>query len=158
MKKCILLMLFSFILISSACSHSEEDTRGFSGVIGEGKNFGYAYIEIKEQNKNSWKVSYKGDISIIEERAANKDDLVNYRNAVNDSELVLAKLLTSVAYFLIVSITSLILYKKNRKMLKKAGVIITILAGIAVHIAFNASVELSRLLQDAKYCYLILTI
>ena len=151
-------MLFSFILISSACSHSEEDTQGFSGVISEGKNFGYAYIVIKEQNKKSWKVSYKGDISIIEERAANKEDLVNYRNAVNDGELVLAKLIISVTYFLIVSLTSLILYKKNRKMLKEAGVIITILAAIAVHITFNASVELSRLLQDAKYCYLILTI
>ncbi|WP_318616233.1 hypothetical protein [Sporosarcina sp. YIM B06819] len=157
MKKCILLMLFSFTLILSACSQSEEDTQEYSGIIGDGKTLGYEYTVTKEQNKFSWEVGYKGDISIIEQRAANEDDLVNYMNAVNDSKLVLVKLILSVSYFLLVIITTLILYKKNRKMLKDGGVTITILAGIALYIAFKASFDLSSSLQDAKYYYLILT-
>lgn len=150
-------MLFCFTLILSACSQSEEDTQEYSGIIGDGKTLGYEYTVTKEQNKFSWKVGYKEDISNIEERAANEDDLVNYMNAVNDSKLVLVKLILSVSYFLIVIITTLILYKKNRKMLKDGGVIITILAGIAIYIAFKASFDLSSSLQDAKYYYLILT-
>ena len=118
---------------------------------------GYEYTVLKEQNKFSWKVGYKGDISIIEESDANEDDLVNYMNAVNDSKLVLVKLILSVSYLLIVIITTLILYKKNRKMLKGGGVIITMLSGIAIYIAFKASFDLISLLQDAKYYYLILT-
>ena len=150
-------MLFCFTLILSACSQGEEDTREYSGIIGEGKTLGYEYTVTKEQNKFSWKVGYKGDISIIEESAANEDDLENYMNAVNDSKLVLAKLIISVSYLLIVIITTLIVYKKNRKMLKDSGVIITILTGIAIYIAFKASFDLTSLLQDAKYYYLILT-
>ncbi|WOV87868.1 hypothetical protein QWT69_01755 [Sporosarcina oncorhynchi] len=157
MKKCILLMLFCFILILSACSQSEEDTRDYSGIIGEGKTLGYEYIVTKEQNNFSWNVGYKGDISIIEEDTVNKDDLVKYMNAVNDSKMLLVKLIVSVSYFLIVIITTLILYKKNRKMLKDGGIIITMLAGIAIYIAFKASFDLSSSLQGAKYYYLILT-
>lgn len=150
-------MLFCFTLILSACSQGEEDTREYSGIIGEGKTLGYEYTVTKEQNKFSWKVGHKGDRSIIEESAANDDDLENYMNAVNDSKLVLAKLIISVSYLLIVIITTLIVYKKNRKMLKDSGVIITILTGIAIYIAFKASFDLTSLLQDAKYYYLILT-
>jgi hypothetical protein len=133
MKKCILLMLFCFAIILSACSQSEEDTREYSGIISDGKTLGYEYTVTKEQNTFTWKVGYKGDISIIEESAANDEDLVNYMNTVNDSKLVLAKLILSVSYFLIVIIITLILYKKNRKMLKDGGVNITILAAIAIY-------------------------
>ncbi|MEK4486088.1 hypothetical protein MHH81_10930 [Psychrobacillus sp. FSL H8-0484] len=157
MKKCILLMLFSFTLILSACSQAEEDTQEYSGIIGDEQSLGYEYTVLKEQNKFSWKVGYKGDISIIEESAANQDDLVNYMNAVNDSKLVLAKLIISVSYLLIIIITTLILYKKNRKMLKDSGVVITMLSGIAIYIAFKASFDLISLLQNTKYYYLILT-
>ncbi|WP_186673185.1 hypothetical protein [Sporosarcina sp. BP05] len=156
MKKCILLMLFSFTLILSACSQ-EEDTQEYSESIGDEQSLGYEYTVLKEQNKFSWKVGYKGDISIIEESAANQDDLVNFMNAVNDSKLVFAKLIISVSYLLIIIITTLILYKKNRKMLKDSGVVITMLSGIAIYIAFKASFDLISLLQDAKYYYLILT-
>ena len=157
MKKCILLMLFCFILILSACFQGEEDTQEYSGIIGDGKTLGYEYTVTKKQNKFSWKVGYKGDISIIEESAANEDDLVNYMNAVNDSKLVLAYLILSVSYLLLIIITTLIFYKKNRKILKDGGVIITVFAGIAIYIAFKASFDLSGFLQDAKYYYLILT-
>ena len=156
MKRCILLMLFCFTFILSACSQSEEDTQEYSGVIIVGKAFGYEYTITKEQKRFSWKIGYNGDVSIIEERATNEEDLVNYMNAVNDCKLVLVKLIVSVSYFLIVIITTLIIYKKNRKMLKDGGIIITIFACIAIYIAFKASFDLSSLLQDAKYYYLIL--
>ena len=107
MKKCIFLILFCFTSIISACSQGEEDTREYSGIIGDGKTLGYEYTVTKEQNKFSWKVGYKGDISIIAESAVNEDDLENYMNAVNDSKLVLAKLIISVSYVLIVIITTL---------------------------------------------------
>ena len=91
MKKCILLLLCSFTLLFSACSQTVEDTADYSGVIGAEQSLGYAYTIVKEQNKFTWKVGYKGDLSIIEESDANRDDLVNYKNAVNDSKLVVGK-------------------------------------------------------------------
>ncbi len=151
-------MLFSFALILSACSQAEEDTQEYLGVIGDGKAFGYEYTVTKEQNnKFSWKIGYKGDISIIEESNANEEDLINYMYAVNDSKLVLVKLITSVSYFLIVIIIVFILFKKNRKVLKDSGIIISIFAGIAIYIAFQASFDLISLLQNTKYYYLTLT-
>jgi hypothetical protein len=157
MNKYILLTLFCFTFILAACSQSEEDTSDYAGIISDGKAFGYEYTITKEQNKFLWKVGYKGDISIIEQDTANEDDLVNYMNAVNDSKLVLVKLIISVSYFLIVIITMLILFKKNRKMLKDGGIITTILAGIAIYIAFKASFDLSSSLKLAKYYYLTIT-
>lgn len=151
-------MLFSFTLILSSCSQAEEDTQEYLGVIGDGKAFGYEYTVTKEQNnKFSWKIGYKGDISIIEESNANEEDLISYMYAVNDSKLVLVKLITSVSYFLIVIIIVFILFKKNRKVLKDSGIIISIFAGIAIYIAFQASFDLISLLQDTKYYYLTLT-
>lgn len=151
-------MLFSFALILSACSQAEEDTQEYLGVIGDGKAFGYEYTVTKEQNnKFSWKIGYEGDISIIEESNANEEDLINYMYAVNDSKLVLVKLITSVSYFLIVIIIVFILFKKNRKVLKDSGIIISIFAGIAIYIAFQASFDLISLLQNTKYYYFTLT-
>ena len=158
MKKWLFLMLFCITLILPACSQSEEDKQEYLGVISEGKVLGYEYTVIKEKNSNLWKVRYKEDITIIEESTANKEDLLKFRNAVIDSKLVLVKLITSVSYLLIVTITTLILYKKNRKMLKDGSAMITIFVGIAVYIAFKASFDLSSLLHDTKYFYLTLTI
>lgn len=151
-------MLFSFSLIVSACSQAEEDTQEYLGVIGDRKAFGYEYTVTKEEyNKFSWKIGYKGDISIIEESDANKKDLINYMYAVNDSKIVLIKLISSLSYFLIVIITTVILFKKDRKILKDSGIFISIFAGIAIYIAFQASFDLISLLQDTKYYYLTLT-
>ena len=159
MIKRILLMLFSctFTLILFACSQTEEDTEEYSGIISNEQAMDYEYTLLKEQNKFTWKVGYNGDISIIEESDANHDDLVNYMNAVNDSKLVLVKLILSVSYLLIISITTFILYKKDRKKLKGGGIVITMLSGIALYIAFKSSFDLIRLLQDTKYFYLLLT-
>jgi len=156
MKKYILLILFGFTLILSACSQAQEDTEEYFGIIAERKTLGYEYTVTKEQTKTSWKIGYKGDISIIEEETTNVNDLRNYMTTVSDSKIELVKLIVSVSYFLIVIITMLIMYKKNRKMLKDSGAIITVFAGIAVYFAFNASIELSSLLRDVKYYYLTL--
>ncbi|MEK4521299.1 hypothetical protein NSQ95_13030 [Psychrobacillus sp. FSL W7-1457] len=158
MKKWLLLMLFCVTLGLSACSQGEEDTLKYLGVISEGKVLGYEYTVIKEQNNYLWKIGYKEDITIIEESTYNKEDLLKFRNAVIDSKLVLSKLIISVSYLLIVTITTFLLYKKNRKMLKDASAVITIFVGIAVYIAFKASFDLNSLLHDIKYFYLILTI
>lgn len=158
MKKWLFLMLFCITLILSACSQSEEDKQEYLGVISEGKVSGYEYTVIKEQNNYLWQIGYKENITIIEESTANKEDLLKFMHAVIDSKLVLAKLITSLSYLLIVTITTLILYKKNRKMLKDGSAMITIFVGIAVYIAFKASFDLSRLLHDTKYFYLTLTI
>lgn len=79
------IVIFSFTLILSACSQTEEDTEEYSGIIGDEQSLGYEYTVLKEQNKFSWKVGYKGDISIIQESDSNREDLENYMNAVNES-------------------------------------------------------------------------
>lgn len=53
-------------------------------------------------------------------------------------------------------ITTLILCKKNRKILKDGGIIITILVDIAIYIAFKAMFDLNGLLQSVKFYYSIL--
>jgi len=151
------MMLFGFTLILTACSRGEVDVQEYSGIIGDGKALGYEYTITKEQNKFSWKVGYKGHLTFIEESAASKENLVNYMHAVNDSKLVLLKLVLSVSYFLVIMITTLILYRKNRKILKSGSAIIAILAGFAIYAAIKASIDLSNSLQEAKYYYLLLT-
>jgi hypothetical protein len=46
---------------------------------------------------------------------------------------------------------------KNKKLLKDSGVIIAILAGIALYNTFETSLDLNTSFQDAKYYYLMLT-
>lgn len=156
MKKYILPILLCFTLILSACSKGQE-TREHSEVIRDGKTLGYEYTVIKEQNTYIWKVGYKGNISKIEENVANKGDLINYMHTVNDSKSVLFKLIVSVLYLLILIITMLILYKKNRKIFKVGSPVIILFAIIAAYIAFKSSLDLNFLLQDAKYYYSRLT-
>lgn len=157
MKKRILPLLFFMLLILSSCSGNKEDPQEYVGIISDGHTWGYHYTVTKDQNTFSWIVSYKGDTTSIEENVNNQADLVKYMNAVNDSGLELAKLILSISYFFIVTIISLILYKKNRKILNEGKVIITILAGIAIYIAFKASFDLISSLQATKYYYLLLT-
>lgn len=158
MKKSMLLLLFCFTLILSACGQAEEDTEEYSGVISDGKVFSYAYSVTMDQNTMIWEVGYKGDTAMIEESDTNQGDLVNYMNAVNDSKLEFVKLIIALAYIVFISILSLILYKKNRKMLKDGSLITAALTGIAVYIAFKAAFDLSSFLRDVKYYYWILTI
>jgi hypothetical protein len=156
-KKYIPILLFCITLILSACTQSEEDTQGYSGIIGDGKAMDYEYTVTKEENSFSWKVGYKGDITTIEESIDNKDELQNFMMAVSDSKLILSKLIISLSYFLIVAVISFLLYKKNRKILKDGAIVIVLASIIALYIAIDASVDLSIALQDLKLHYLRLT-
>lgn len=158
MKKSMLLLLFCLTFTLSACGQTEEDTEEYTGVIREGNIFSYEYTITMEQSKMTWMVGYKGDTVIIEESPTNQDDLVNYMNAINDSKLEFVKLIIALAYIVFISILTLILYKKNRKMLKDGSLITAALTGIAVYIAFKAAFDLSGFLRGVKYFYLILNI
>ena len=77
--------------------------------------------------------------------------------AVNDSKLIVSKLIISLSYFLIVAVFSFLLYKKNRKILKDGAIVIVLASIIALYIAIDASVDLSIALQGVKLHYLRLT-
>ncbi|MRX73683.1 hypothetical protein GJU40_16190 [Bacillus lacus] len=144
-------------LLLSACTYSEEDIQEYSGIIGDGKTMGYEYIVTKEENRLSWKVGYKGDMTTIEEKSDNKDELQYFMMAVNNSKLILSKLIISLSYFLIVAFISFFLYKKNRKIFIDGAIVIVFTSFIAIYIAIDASVDLSIALQDLKLHYLRLT-
>lgn len=150
-------MLFCLTLILSACTQSKEDTQEFSGIIGDGKAFGYEYTVTKEENSISWKIGYKGDITTIEESIENQEELQNLMMAVSDSKWILSKLIISLSYFLIVAVISFFLYKKNKKILKDGAIIVVLASIIALYIATDSSIYLSIALQDAKFHYLRLT-
>jgi hypothetical protein len=76
---------------------------------------------------------------------------------VNDSKVTLAKLILSITYIVIVAFLTVIFYRKNKKIIIEGSAMITIFTFIAVYIAIDASFDLNRSLQDAKYYYLILT-
>ena len=150
-------MLFCFTLILSACTQSEEDTQEYSGIIADGNVMGYEYIITKEKNTFSWKVGYKGDITTIQESIDNEDELQNFMMAVSDSRVILSKLIISLSYFLIVAVLSFFLYKRNRKILKDGAIVVVLASIIALYIVIDASIDLSIVLQDAKFHYLRLT-
>lgn len=117
-KKICSAYVFLFQPNVSACSQDEEDKQEYAGIIGEGKAMGNEYTVSKEQNTFSWKVGYRGDISVIEEDTANEDNLDDFRVSVSNSKEALANLIIWRLYFLIVVITTLIFFKKKRKKLE----------------------------------------
>ena len=149
-------MLFSFILILSACTQLDEE-QGYSGIIVDDKVMGYEYTVIQDEKSFSWKVGYKGNITTIEESIFNKDDLENFMMAVSDSKIILTKLIIWLSYFFIVVVIAFILYKKNRKTLKDSAIVVVLASMIALYIAIDASYDLSIELQDIKFHYLRLT-
>ncbi|MFT8322853.1 MAG: hypothetical protein ABF649_18445 [Bacillus sp. (in: firmicutes)] len=157
-KKCILLVLFCFPFLLSACTQGTEDTQEHAGTISNNKAIGYEYTITKEQNSFSWKIGYKGDMATIQESMDNKDELQNFMMAVNDSKAIVIELILLLSYFLIVALLSFFLYKKNRRTFLNGGAIVVVVTGsIALYIAFYASFDLSNALQDAKFHYLRLT-
>lgn len=93
----------------------------------------------------------------IKESTNNEDDLGNFMTAVNDSSVYLVKLIIALSYIVIVTITTLILYKQNRKLLKNGIGVIVLVAVIASYISVDTSFDLNRTLKDAQYYYLLLT-
>ena len=158
MKKYVLLILFATILLLAACSKGEKDeVQGYSGVIGYGAAMGYQYIVVKEHDTFSWDISYKGNTLLIEENENNVKNLENFMFSVNESELELGTLIISFFYFVLVAITALILYRKKKEMLKGSGALIMILAGsLGLYFTLEAAVDLSSLLHEVKYYYMIL--
>lgn len=156
-KKWLLWMFFCLTFLLSACSQiGEEDTEKFSGVLSKGSVLGYEYVMRIEQEVFMWKVGYKGEIIDIEESDSNKEILEDFMVSVNEGQSVFGKLIISLAYFLVVIITTLIIYKKNKNLLKKVVGFIVFLACISSFIAFDSAMDLNRLLHDAHYNFLVL--
>lgn len=126
-------------------------------VIGEEKAGGYQYTVIKEQNTFTWEIGYQDNISTVVENQDNSEGLERFRIAVEDINMGIIKIIISASYFLIVVITTLIFYKKNKQIPKGNGAIITILAGIALYYTIINSFNLNTAIQDAKFYYLLLT-
>ncbi|TXC85798.1 hypothetical protein FS935_19260 [Metabacillus litoralis] len=158
MRAYILILLVSLLLILlSACSVNEEEKQNYSGIIGERNVLGYGYIVTKEQNTYTWEIIYKEDRSVINEGKHNIDTLDNFRMAVNETESTLVTLTISLAYILILAITTLIIFKKNRKILKQAVPVLVLMALITIYISSDAFFELTTAFKDVKYYYIILT-
>lgn len=152
-----MILLVSLLLILTACSINEEEKQDYSCIIGERNVLGYGYIVTKEQNTYTWEIIYKEDRSVINEGKHNIDTLDSFRMAVNDSESTFVTLSIAVAYFLILAITTLIIFKKNRKILKQAVPVLVLMALITIYISSDAFFELTTAFQDVKYYYIILT-
>lgn len=126
-------------------------------VIGEAKAGGYQYTVIKEQDISTWEIGYQDNISTVVENQANNEDLKRFRVAVEDINMEIFKIIISASYFIIVVITTLIFYKKNKPIPKLYGAIIAIFAGIALYFTIVNSINLNTAFQDAKFYYSILT-
>lgn len=126
-------------------------------VIGEEKAGGYQYTVIKEQNTFTWKIGHQDKISTVVENQDNSKELERFRIAVGDINMGIFKIIISASYFLIVVITTLIFYKKNKQIPKGNGAIIAILAGIALYYTIINSINLNTAIQDARFYYLLLT-
>ena len=158
MKEYILIMLFCFTAILSACSQSEEETKEYSGIVTDGKAMGYEYTITKKKDTYSWRIGYKGNVTTIKESIGNEDELQRFMIAVSDSKVILSKLIISLSYFFIVAVISFLLYRKKSKILKDGGAIVILLASIIViYITVDAFYDLNTALQNAKINYLRLT-
>lgn len=142
-----LTILFFIVVVQNVAASSPF-------VIAEKRAAGYQYTVIKEQNTYTWKIGYQGNISVIQEDENNKEDLEKFMHAVGSSNLEMIKLILSASYFLIVVLTGLILYKKNKKIHKDLALVIVVFASIALYFIMVTSLDLNSSLADAKYYYL----
>jgi hypothetical protein len=126
-------------------------------VIGEKKAGGYQYTVIKEQNTFIWKIGHQDNVSSVVENQDNNEELEHFRIAVEDINMGIFKIIISTSYFLIVVITMLIFYKKNKQIPKSNSAIIAIFAGIALYYTIVHSINLNTAFQDAEFYYSILT-
>ncbi|MFD3449905.1 hypothetical protein ACFDTO_35605 [Microbacteriaceae bacterium 4G12] len=128
-----------------------------SFVISKEKAGGYQFTVIKEQDNFIWKIGHQDNLSTIQENKDNTEDLDYFRTTVKNINTKIFEIIVSASYFLIVVVTALILYKKNKQMFKSGGAFIAILAVIALYITFTNSIELNTTFQDAKFYYSRLT-
>jgi hypothetical protein len=126
-------------------------------IIGEEKAGGYQYTVIKEQNTFTWKIGDRDNISTVVENKDNNEELESFRIAVEEINMERYKIIISTSYFIIVVVTTLFIYKKNKQIPKGSGAIISIFAGIALYYTIVNSINLNTAMQDAKFYYLMLT-
>ena len=147
----ILLILTCFLM---GCTQNEEETKEYSGIIGEEKAMGYEYTIMKEKHVVTWIIGYKGKLTNIEENSDNQDQLHNYMTAVSDGKIVSSKLIISLTYFFIVVLLACILYKKRRNIFKDGVIVIILASAMAIYIAMDTSIDLNRALKDIEHHYL----
>ncbi|ALC91332.1 hypothetical protein AM500_17155 [Bacillus sp. FJAT-18017] len=157
-RKLALIALF-FALLLSACTQEEKESGDFSGIVNEGSVMNYEYTIEKEGDAFFWKVGYKGERTSFEESSDNKGELDKFMKAVNDGELFFGELVIWTSYFTLVVLLSFYFYWKNKKWLKESGplIVVVMLGVIGFFLAFDALMDLSHALKDAKFYYSRLT-
>jgi hypothetical protein len=155
LKEKLLVMLSMFILLFIVVVPIVFASSPF--VIGVEKAGGYQYTVIKEQNTFTWKIGDRDNISTVVENKDNNEELESFRIAVEEINMERYKIIISTSYFIIVVVTTLFIYKKNKQIPKGSGAIISIFAGIALYYTIVNSINLNTAMQDAKFYYLMLT-
>lgn len=158
MKKLLLIVLFSFTVMLAGCSQNEEDTKEYIGVIGEGEAFNYTYIMLKEKEGFTWEIGYKGETLLIEEPAANEDDVMYYMEAVSSAKSQFWQLVVSITFLLIVACLTLFLFIWKRNLFKQTITVIAVFAGFGIWNAMEVSFDLNHSLLAIEASYRVLTI
>ncbi|TYS16187.1 hypothetical protein FZC78_12645 [Rossellomorea vietnamensis] len=158
MKKLLLIVLFSFPVMLAGCSKNEEDTKEHIGVIGEGEAFDYTYIMLKEKEGFTWEIGYKGERSLIEETAANEEDVMHYMEAVSSAKAQFWQIVVSITYLLAVACLTLFLFIKKRNLFKETITVIAVFAGFGIWNAMDGSLDLNHSLLAIEASYRVLTI
>ena len=150
-KLLLLMLVFTGLFLILISQHKVGAS---SQIIREDEAGSYQYTVIKEHEKFTWEIGYKGDVSVINESEQNQEDLHRFMNIVGDISAQKLRLILSVCYLLLIVITVVIAQKK-KKMPKEALLLLIIgaLGGIAFYVAFQTTLELNHSLNDAKYYY-----
>lgn len=141
-----LAILILFIIVPSVLA-------GSSSVISEGKAGGYKYLITREGNEYTWTLEHKGNKSVFEENEQNREELYNFKQAINDMKNQFIKVCVFILGFLIFTILTILLHTKNKLRFKDGGAIIFLLAVIAIGQAFVALSELDIAFSDARFYY-----
>ena len=102
-------------------------------------------------------IRHKENHTIVEESAENKEDLLRFMSAVNDSHNTLSRLIIWITCLLIILVISYYFYQKGRINSKDYTVIIVIAISIAMYLMFNAFFEFTTAYQSLKLHYFTLT-
>jgi len=127
-------------------------------VIDDGGSGRYQYTVIKKEDTFTWEIGYEDKVLTIEETEDNTEVLMAFRGAVKDMNANLLKIIISISYCLVVLMIALIMYVKNKQMLKRGYGFIAIFAGIAVYTIFLSFFELKSSLGAVEYFYSVLTL
>ncbi|MEL3971087.1 hypothetical protein AAEO50_02250 [Rossellomorea oryzaecorticis] len=155
MKVKSLVMLTMFLILFPI--GASNVSAGSSFVIGEEKAGGYQYTVIKEESTFIWRIGHGDNMSVIVENKENIEDLESFRTSVEAVNLGTFEVIISASYLLIVILTTLIFFRKNKQILKSSGAIIAVFAGIALYYTILNAIDLHTAFQDAQLFYSMLT-